>query len=141
MEIITTKNTEETAKIGEILAREMKTGQVICLQGDLGGGKTTFTKGFAKGLGIKQNITSPTFVLMKEYLVNTQNIYKFYHLDCYRIKDSKDVAELGLTDIMNNLNNIVIIEWAEKIADILPKNCLHIQFEFVDENTRKISIK
>lgn len=151
MNIITTKNAKETEKVGEMLAREMKssfakgfggtqTGQVICLQGDLGGGKTTFTKGFAKGLGIKQNITSPTFVLMKEYLVNTENIYKLYHLDCYRLKDSKDVAELGLPDIIKDLNNIVLIEWAERISDILPKNCLHIKFDFIDENTREIRI-
>lgn len=140
MTTITTKNAEETQNAGEMLAREMKSGQVICLQGDLGGGKTTFAKGFAKGLGIKQNITSPTFVIMKEYLVNTKNIYKFYHIDCYRIKSSNDIAELGLSDIIKDLHNIVLIEWAERITDILPKNCLHIKFDFIDENTREIRI-
>jgi len=141
MDIITTKNAKETEKVGAMLAREMKSGQIICLEGDLGGGKTTFTKGFAKGLGIKKNITSPTFVLMKEYLVNNKEIYKMYHLDCYRINSSKDIENLGLKDIIKENFNIVLIEWAEKIADILPKNCLKIKFDFVDENTRKISIK
>ncbi|MBC8295656.1 MAG: tRNA (adenosine(37)-N6)-threonylcarbamoyltransferase complex ATPase subunit type 1 TsaE [Pelagibacterales bacterium] len=139
MEIIT-KSAGETQKVGRFLAGEIKKEKrvegkavIIALEGDLGGGKTTFVQGFAKGLGIKDKITSPTFVIFKKYDF-------FYHIDCYRIKD-KDLLELDFNEIINNYKNIVIIEWAEKIKKILPKNTLWMKFEYLDKNKRKIIIK
>ena len=139
MEIIT-KSAGETQKVGRFLAGEIKKEKrvegkavIIALEGDLGGGKTTFVQGFAKGLGIKDKITSPTFVIFKKYDF-------FYHIDCYRIKD-KDLLELDFNEIINNNKNIVIIEWAEKIKKILPKNTLWMKFEYLDKNKRKIIIK
>jgi len=145
MEIIT-KSAKETQKVGRFLAEEISDKRehasgvkdknkavVIGLEGDLGGGKTTFIQGFAKGLGIKNKITSPTFVIMKKY-------DSLYHIDCYRIKD-KDLLELDFNEIINNKHNFVVIEWAEKVKKILPKNALWLKFEYSDKNKRKIVIK
>ena len=133
---------------------------VLAMQGDLGGGKTTFIQGFARGLGIKENITSPTFVILKKFEIaasprpfgkrggaprndkdgaprnDRSNV--FYHIDCYRIEKSGDLLDLGVKNILSDRNNIVAIEWSEKIQKILPKNAIKIKFEFVDENTRRI---
>jgi len=130
MEIIT-KSSKETFKAGELLAKELKSKKIICLEGDLGGGKTTFTQGLAKGLGIKERITSPTFVLIKEY----ENLI---HIDCYRVQE-KDLKKLDFKKILKS-DKIKVIEWANKIKGLLPKNKINIKFEFVDENTRRIII-
>jgi len=139
MEIIT-KSAEETQKVGRFLAEEFIKNKpnknkavIIALEGDLGGGKTTFIQGFAKGLKIKDKITSPTFVIMKKYNF-------LYHIDCYRIKD-KDLLELDFKEIINNNKNIVVIEWAERVKKILPQNALWLKFEYLDKNKRKIIIK
>ncbi len=106
---------------------------VIALRGDLGGGKTTFIQGFAKGLGVKEKILSPTFNIYKRY-------GNFYHFDCYRIEKSEEILALGFKEIVSNPKNIVAIEWAEKIEKILPKDIKWIIFEFIDETTRSIDI-
>jgi len=138
MEIIT-KSAKETQKVGRFLAEETMKGKrikgkaiIIALEGDLGGGKTTFVQGFAKGLGIKDKITSPTFVIFKKYDF-------LYHVDCYRI-ESKDLLELDFNEMINN-ENIVVIEWAERVKKILPKDTLWLKFEYLDKNKRKIIIK
>lgn len=139
MEIIT-KNAKETQKIGRFLAEEIIKNRpdnskafIIGLEGDLGSGKTTFIQGLAKGLGIKDKITSPSFVIFKKYDF-------LYHIDCYRIED-KDLLELDFKEIINNKRNFVVIEWAEKVKKILPKNILWLKFEYLDKNKRKILIK
>ncbi|MFH1392567.1 MAG: tRNA (adenosine(37)-N6)-threonylcarbamoyltransferase complex ATPase subunit type 1 TsaE [bacterium] len=128
---ITTKNEQETRKTGELLAKELQGGETLCLQGDLGSGKTTFVQGLARGLGIKQWPTSPTFVIIKEY----KNLY---HIDCYRINKNA-LLKLDFKKILKS-DKIKAIEWADKIKDILPKNKINIKFDFVDEKTRKIII-
>ena len=139
MEIIT-KSAKETQRVGMFLAEEFIKNKpdknkavVVALEGDLGGGKTTFIQGFAKGLGIKDKITSPTFVIMKKYDF-------LYHIDCYRIKD-KDLLELDFNEIISNNCNFIVIEWAERVKKILPKNTLWLKFEYIDKNKRKILIK
>lgn len=139
MEIIT-KSAKETQRVGMFLAEEFIKNKpdknkavVVALEGDLGGGKTTFIQGFAKGLGIKDKITSPTFVIMKKYNF-------LYHIDCYRIKD-KDLLELDFNEIISNNRNFIVIEWAERVKKILPKNTLWLKFEYIDKNKRKILIK
>lgn len=136
----TTKNYKETQKLGEDFAKEIlknpkKNGAVVLgLLGNLGGGKTTFLQGFAKGLKIKQKILSPTFVILKHYK-------NFYHIDCYRIKNHKDILELNFLEIIKNPKNIVAVEWPEKIKKVLPKKTIYIDFKFIDENKREISFK
>jgi len=139
-----TSSPAQTKKLSEKFVKEIlakkpeKKSFVIGLQGKLGSGKTTFTQGFAKSLGIKKKILSPTFVILKRFKIKNRN---FYHIDCYRIQKSKELLDLGFKGIISNPKNIVAVEWADRIKEIMPKHTLWIQFEFVDEKTRKITIK
>lgn len=127
----------------EVLKTKLKKGALIIgLEGDLGGGKTTFLQGFAKGLGIKEKILSPTFVIMKKFNIEhqTSNFKQFYHIDCYRIEKPKEILDLGFKEIISHSKNIVTIEWAERIQKILPKETIILKFEFINQKTRKITI-
>lgn len=145
-QIITT-NPEETKRIAGALLKEWlnlnkskNSNWLVCLYGDLGGGKTTFVKGMAEELGVKETVNSPTFLIMRKYVSSKKANKKYYlhHFDCYRISDCKEILDLGWEEIMGGENNIIVIEWPEKIEGILPKNRLNIRFEFIDENSRKI---
>ncbi|MBI4096407.1 MAG: tRNA (adenosine(37)-N6)-threonylcarbamoyltransferase complex ATPase subunit type 1 TsaE [Candidatus Levybacteria bacterium] len=138
-----TNNFEETQKLGEnfarsLLARPQRGPLIIALYGDLGSGKTTFVQGIAKGLGIKKRIISPTFIMVRSYKLG---VVSFYHIDLYRVESEKDIEGLGIEEIINNRNNIVVIEWAEKMGRLLPKNRIDVRFEYVAENRRLIIIK
>jgi tRNA threonylcarbamoyladenosine biosynthesis protein TsaE len=145
--IYLTKNQRETILLGRKIAQKIirknkrKKALVLALIGNLGGGKTTFLKGFARGLGIKEKILSPTFVLIKKFNIKlrTSNFKHFYHIDCYRIEKPKEILDLGLREIINNPKNIVAIEWADKIQKILPKKTFFLEFEVLGRNKRKIS--
>ena len=136
----------QTQKFGMILAKEIlkiptgKKAVVIGLEGDLGGGKTTFIQGFAQGLGIKEKILSPTFVILKRFRIPKQK-GMFYHIDCYRTEKPEDLLSLGLKEIISNPQNIIAIEWVKKVRKILPKETILIKFRFIDKNRRKISIR
>lgn len=146
-----TKSPGQTKKIGMILAKKiLKTklkrekAFVLGLKGDLGGGKTTFLQGFAKGLGIRQKILSPTFIIIRRFKINNltmKQLNNFYHIDCYRIKNPKEIFNLGFKKNILNPHNIVAIEWADRIRKILPKSVIFLDFEFVDKKTRKITVK
>lgn len=126
---------EETRKIARELARDFKTG-VIALTGELGAGKTTFVQGFAKALGIKDKIISPTFVLIRQHKFNKRILY---HIDLYRLEGKIDIKQLGIEELFNS-NNIIIIEWAEKIEKDLPKKTIKISLKKVTENERLITV-
>ncbi len=145
----TTTNFTETIKLGESLAKQIliyskKTNLtravVLALEGDLGGGKTTFLQGFAKGMGIKEKITSPTFVIMKKFKTADEGFYNFCHIDCYRIQKPKEILSLGFKKMASNPQNIIAIEWSERIKKILPPKAVKIKFQFKGKNIRKISI-
>ena len=130
--IFKTNNLEETQSLGEAFARSPLTRRdlakqseagIIALYGDLGAGKTSFTQGFAMGLGIKKRIISPTFIVVREYRIRNQElgIRNFCHVDLYRINDKSDSESLGLLEMIEDKNNIIVIEWAEKLGGILPK--------------------
>ncbi len=119
---ILTNNADETYKAGEKLGEIASPGQVITLSGDLGVGKTVFAKGFAKGLGIDEPITSPTFTILQEY--NTGRI-PLYHFDVYRVSDPEEMYEVGFDDYIYG-NGVCLIEWAELIKDILPTDIIII---------------
>jgi len=145
---ILTINPNQTQKAAEVLAKEIinssprKKAFVLALEGDLGGGKTTFLQGFAKGLGLKDKILSPTFVLMKRFAIKNKKNYKeFYHFDCYRIENPKEILNLGFRKIISSPYNIVAIEWADRIKSILPKDTLILKFEFINKKIRKIWLK
>lgn len=131
-----TNNFEETQKLGKDFAKILEKGDVVALYGDLGSGKTTFVQGLAKGLGIKQRIISPTFVIVRSY---KSEVISFYHIDLYRAESERDIEGLGIEEIINNKNNIVVIEWAEKLRNYLPKKRIDINFSYKDENKRNIN--
>lgn len=145
----TTNSVQETQEIAMKFAThilQQKPGNhavVLGLEGDLGAGKTTFLQGFAKGLGIEEKILSPTFVIMKKFEIPNSSFRFFYHFDCYRLNTSepasakgsgaaKEILELGFEEIISNPENIVAIEWPEKISEILPKNIISIKFEHLE---------
>jgi len=126
---VVSKSTEDTIEIAENLESEKFPGMIICLNGELGSGKTVFVKGFASALGITENVTSPTFNLVKEY----NGEAKLYHMDVYRLEDSKE--DFGLNDYLNQ-DAVTIIEWPEMIEDQLPHERLDIKFKVIDDDTR-----
>lgn len=140
-----TGNSSETKKTGELFARELlkqsknNKAIVIGLEGDLGGGKTAFAQGLAKGLGIKEKIQSPTFVLMKKFKIAKGRFTSLYHFDCYRIKSFRELISLGFKSMALNPGNILVVEWADKVRRSLLKDSIRIKFEFVDKQKRKIS--
>jgi tRNA threonylcarbamoyladenosine biosynthesis protein TsaE len=140
METFFAHNQKQTESLAKMLAKEIlkyknnkKEALIFGLVGSLGAGKTTFVQAFARGLGIRSRLTSPTFVLMKKY-------GNLYHLDCYRIKDFKDILALDFAEIVAEPKNIILIEWAEKIRKILPKATVWIKFKILPHNKRKIEI-
>jgi len=170
MQTYTTNSFEETQKLGENLAKKIlepgvqKSAVVLGLQGNLGGGKTTFLQGFAKGLGIDEKILSPTYVIQKRFSLpslrghnnarsnpkaqiasspeaprNDDNFTNFYHIDCYRINKPEEILELGWKEIILDPKNIVVVEWPEKIKKFLPKQTMFLDFKFVNETQREIS--
>ena len=116
---------KETAQIARNLAEQAKAGEVYCLSGDLGVGKTVFTKGFAKGLGILEPVNSPTFTIMQIY---EEGNLPLYHFDVYRIEDVEEMEEIGYEDYFYG-EGVCFIEWAELIKEILPKDCKKIRIE------------
>ncbi len=127
---VTSRSVEDTLEIAQNLESEKFPNMVICLDGELGSGKTVFVKGFASALGIVDNITSPTFNIVKEYIVGELPLY---HMDVYRLDNQSN--DLGIEEYFNK-GGVTIIEWADLINSILPKERLDIKIKIIDENTR-----
>lgn len=132
MEIIT-HSTEETKKFASEIAKKIKLGDTLALYGDLGTGKTTFTRYLVESLGLKNRVQSPTFVIARKY-------EHINHIDLYRITSEKEVEDLGIEETLEDRGSITIIEWPELAEKILPENTIRIYFEYIDENSRKIRI-
>jgi tRNA threonylcarbamoyladenosine biosynthesis protein TsaE len=128
----------QTWEIARLIGEKLREGDVLALSGELGSGKTCFTGGLACGLGVdkKYQITSPTFTLINEY----PGRFKLYHFDIYRLTHYSEFEDLGYEEYFYG-RGVVVIEWAEKIAQILPANIFFINFEYIDENKRRIIIK
>lgn len=126
MHQVSTKTEEETIKLASRLALLLKPGDVITLEGELGTGKTTFTKGIAQGLGVKQRVTSPTFTIVKEY----EGELPLYHMDAYRLEHSDE--DIGFEEYFDG-NGISVIEWAQFIDTYLPEDRLNIRFQYVSD--------
>ena len=116
---------EMTFNIGKELGKKADKGEIICLEGDLGVGKTVFTKGFAEGLDIEDNIDSPTFTIVQEY---TEGRLPLYHFDVYRIGDISEMDEIGYEDYFFG-EGVCLIEWASKIEELIPESAIHITIE------------
>lgn len=125
----------------EILNSLQKHGAtVLALQGELGAGKTTFAQGFLKGLGVKEKTVSPTFIIMREFALKTEGFLRLYHIDAYRLKAS-ETGVLGFKEIFRNPKNIVLVEWAENIKKLIPKDAMWIRFNHKTKNQRLIKMK
>jgi len=129
---ITSRNESDTVEIAQNLESEKFPNMVICLYGDLGSGKTVFSKGFAQALGIDEPVTSPTFNIIKEY---TTGEMPLYHMDVYRLDGNIDGVDI---EDYYNKNGVVIIEWADTIKDYLPEERLDIKFRVIDEDSRML---
>ena len=142
VQTVITHSLEETKKLGKEFAARLHKPTVIALHGDLGAGKTTFAQGFAEALGIKHRIISPTFIIVRKYQISNFKfqISNFYHIDLYRIESERDIQNLGILELLKNPCNIVFIEWAEKMGDLLPKKRWDVSFDYLNEQSRKIQI-
>ncbi len=152
--IETEKDLEKLAEDILILVGQKKYphATVMALQGDLGVGKTTFTKSLARILGINESITSPTFVIQKTFSINAENFKnsaeafsknifaQLIHIDSYRLDLSAELAHLGWHDLLNQKENLIVVEWPERIADILPAQHILLKFAHVDETTREVEV-
>ncbi len=126
---VSTNSEEETVELAQNIESEKFPNMVICLEGDLGSGKTLFAKAFAASMGIEENITSPTFNIIKEY----EGDLKLFHMDVYRLSEVKQ--DLGIAEYFKK-KGISIIEWSDLISDILPKNRLEIKIKILNESSR-----
>ena len=140
-----TESPYETQEFGRTFATSLKGGEILALRGELGSGKTTFVQGLAIGLGIKDRVISPSFILMRKYTPkNIKHSVKInlYHIDLYRLDEisSDEINNLGINDLWRDKENIVIIEWAEKISKIKPKSAIWIVVEVVNDTKRKIVV-
>ena len=137
--IYESQSAEDTAKIGESLAKNAKPGDIFCLRGDLGAGKTVFAEGFAKGLGVNCDITSPTFTILNEYY---EGRLCLYHFDLYRLKDPSELFGIGYEEYFFG-NGVTLVEWPERAEDLIPHNAIFITIETDFDNNpcfRRITI-
>lgn len=122
-----TNSSKETKSLAKNFARQINKGDILVFFGGLGSGKTTFIQGLARGLGIKKRIISPTFIIVRHYKLNSED--SFYHIDLYRTSTKKDLLGLGLDQIIKDKNNIVAIEWGEKLQEFLPQKRIEIKIK------------
>ena len=135
MEFIT-HSPEETEKIGEALAKSLQPGTVLAYRGDLGAGKTAFTRGLARGVGCKETVTSPTYTIVNEYLGGRLPLF---HFDMYRLASSDDLWDIGWEDYLER-EGVCAVEWSENVADAM-ENAVTVTIEKLGENTRRITIE
>ena len=135
MEFIT-HSPEETEKIGEALAKSLQPGTILAYRGDLGAGKTAFTRGRARGLGCKETVTSPTYTIVNEYLGGRLPLF---HFDMYRLASSDDLWDIGWEDYLER-EGVCAVEWSENVADAM-ENAVTVTIEKLGENTRRITIE
>jgi len=138
--IYISKNTAETCALAKKIAADIEGGEIFALSGDLGSGKKTFVKYLAESLGVKETITSPTFVIMKEYpFQKKRRDLTLVHIDAYRLNNESDAESLGLSDILKSKNCVTVIEWPERIGNVIKNKARIISFEYIDENSRRIT--
>ena len=130
---IISKSAEETIKAAEDYAKTLKKGDVVLLKGEMGAGKTAFTKGIARALGVTAEVTSPTYAYMNDY----DGV--LYHFDCYRLSSGEDAEALGLTDYFYG-DGVCVIEWSENIAEVLPDNVKSVTIEKLGDDLRRITL-
>lgn len=131
MAVFLSKSAQDTLNFARQYANTLKGGDVVLLKGEMGAGKTVFSKGVAKGLGIEEEVLSPTYAYMNDYSG------RLYHFDCYRLSSGAQAEALGLCDYFY-LDGVCLIEWSENIADVLPENCKIVKIEKISDDERRI---
>ncbi|MGL4986710.1 MAG: tRNA (adenosine(37)-N6)-threonylcarbamoyltransferase complex ATPase subunit type 1 TsaE [Treponemataceae bacterium] len=134
--IFNSLSADQTIEIGKKIAKKITNSDIIALNGTLGAGKTTFTKGFAAELGVLEEITSPTYTIISEY----EGLIPLYHIDVYRLENEDDFIELGGEDFLFG-DGVCLIEWSEKIKNLLPKKTITINFSIKKDNSRRITVE
>ncbi|MCR4431025.1 MAG: tRNA (adenosine(37)-N6)-threonylcarbamoyltransferase complex ATPase subunit type 1 TsaE [Tepidanaerobacteraceae bacterium] len=132
--IFETGSIDETRRLGEALGRLLKAGDFLALTGDLGAGKTAFAGGIARGLGIAEDITSPTFTIINQY----EAAIPMAHMDAYRLGDAEELEKIGYYDYLEGF--VVVLEWADRMECLVPEDALRIDFKVLDENRRRITM-
>ena len=134
---VTTYSPEETIAFAQKVGGLLRGGDVVAYRGGLGAGKTTFTRGLSLGMGLGDDVTSPTFALVNEYRGKKISLI---HFDMYRINGGEDLETTGFYDYMDD-DAVIAVEWSENIAEVLPENCIYIDIKRVDDNTRTITLQ
>ncbi len=129
----------ETEALAGRIAKRLPRGTVLALQGDLGAGKTVFARGFARGLGIEEPVSSPTYTIVQEYLLPTGG--RLYHLDLYRISDARSALAFGVNEFLDDPDSLALIEWPDRIEGILPETTVQVRIECIAESVREITVK
>ena len=141
---MTLRSLRETQAEAEKVVRELaerpsrEHATVLALYGDLGSGKTAFTKGIARALGIETEVTSPTFIIEKIYALVHPTFDRFIHIDAYRLERPEELRALGWDDIVADPRNLIVVEWADRVEPLIPKDARRFRFAFVDETTRTL---
>jgi tRNA threonylcarbamoyladenosine biosynthesis protein TsaE len=138
------KNLEEMRDFAFQFLSKIEDKNLVALTGNLGSGKTTFTKFLAEALGIKKNITSPTFNIVKLYSIEKNKKHQFdklYHIDCYRLTDKQEIIDLGYFEWLTDKKALIVVEWADKVTEILPKGRIELEFKVVNETEREVSLR
>ena len=128
----------ETEALGAKLARELEPGAVVLLYGDLGAGKTVFSRGFARGLGVTEPVSSPTYTIVQEY--NPATGGRLYHMDLYRISDEHAALGFGVDEFLSEPGAISLVEWPERIRGLLPDTAIRVELRHRSENEREIKV-
>ena len=141
--VFISNNLEDTIEFAYNLAKNSKAGSIYCLEGDLGVGKTIIAKGMGRFFNLKENITSPTFTILKTYNLDNKSIKRFYHFDLYRINNIDELINIGFEECINDKDAIILIEWPEIAYELLPKSIIRINISKSNNNSecfREISI-
>lgn len=137
-QVYLSESVEQTERIAEDLARSLVSGDCVALHGELGSGKTQFVRGLVRGLGgPARAVSSPTFVLLNLY---PGGLLTVYHLDAYRVRGPEDFEAIGFPELLEQ-NGLVVVEWAERITELLPMSCIHVRIEQIGEAQRRIEVR
>lgn len=137
--IIKTKSEAETRAVAARFAKTLKGGEIVALIGDLGAGKTQWVKGMAKGLGVKNTVISPTFILLQCFKIKILGIKQLCHVDAYRLKSSQELLSIGIEDYLGALDTVTVIEWAERVEELLKeKNVIRVKIEFGEKGNERV---
>ena len=144
MTTVITHSTDETRALGQGLARSIAPGSTVLLRGDLGAGKTTFVQGFLEALGAARPYVSPTFIIMKQYDLaapSPTGVARVYHMDAYRIDDPAEMERLGFEEWTADKAGVVLVEWPERIATLLPKDARTVSLRWISDTDREITVE